>query len=910
MEINKIINISWDNHPRSAMEVKEDISNGIIFVHAHGNNTPVQMNLSYHGSIPGYIYVGGSKKNLNFNNDFNWGTSIDLCAPSKELATLARQGVNGSNQIICMRDQSSGASFAAPQVTGAVGLMLSVNPNLTPEQIECILKETATPFNPLTYNNTQNYYNLAGSGVLNVYEAVKRAKALAIKSTLVVSGHQIISTSFVSDDDIEITSTGELEINGATISFSLGRKITVRAGGKLRIFNSTLTSNDCTNWEGIKIEGSQTTMQGYQLPTRTHSWLDIRNSTIEFAKIGIETGESFTPNEGGVFSINNSNFVNCRFGIKHNGFIDPSFPNWNPSYVSESQFICNKSIPGYENQGVNTHIWLYNVKGLSLVANSYRNLTNQNTISMGTVGRGRGIGAWEAGFKVVRKSAGTPCAVIGLNSVFEGLGIAVHSGYGSLGNNTTTDFARTTKVYDSEIINNRIGGLFLNDNATVLYNNNYSWDNNMPDMFSIFPTSDPIIGNSYSFSRSGRRTDNNFQFDNINHKNFEFFIANIHQDDGTGQIHHQNQFISSEECKNTINSADNEIKAIADYFIDDINSGTKELKLACNTYKSNLFRAWYAEQNVDLSKQIYIRTLPPGTPKTEYDVDNIWEPCLKSIPSSGSNNISIQNSNGTAFEKYEATCQPQAGTPDASRIQHDYTLIPFNADCHDMVTPVGDGCFAFIANPYCQSSKFYNESSVYCSGPDGIPGTPDDGENDDNGGENQGENFIINNSLLDSIILAHGYSISQLLNENLSLKLELISLHNQLPKSTLQLTIKHALIHFYSHYIGSLHEIAIQNPTSAPNNQNQTSLNNKEKINNDFTIYPNPVMDKLDIKLSNTLEIEKIIIVNTLGVEIIVKNTIQTKGETIDVSKLTSGLYVLHIYNKNGSNLHKIFFKK
>jgi subtilisin family serine protease len=37
-----------------------------------------------------------------------------------------------------------GTSFAAPQVTGAIALLLQTNPRLTPEQAKAILQATAT----------------------------------------------------------------------------------------------------------------------------------------------------------------------------------------------------------------------------------------------------------------------------------------------------------------------------------------------------------------------------------------------------------------------------------------------------------------------------------------------------------------------------------------------------------------------------------------------------------------------------------------------------------------------------------------------------------------------------------------------------------------------------------------------
>jgi serine protease AprX len=63
---------------------------------------------------------------------------------------------------------ASGTSFSAPQVAGAIALMLEVNPNLTPADVRTILQLTATPLAP--------YYSYeSGAGMLNVHAAVLQA---------------------------------------------------------------------------------------------------------------------------------------------------------------------------------------------------------------------------------------------------------------------------------------------------------------------------------------------------------------------------------------------------------------------------------------------------------------------------------------------------------------------------------------------------------------------------------------------------------------------------------------------------------------------------------------------------------------------------------------------------------------
>jgi len=75
-----------------------------------------------------------------------------------------------SGNVHCYR-YLSGTSMSAPHVSGTVGLMLSVNPALTPAQVKWILQSTATPM-PLCGPD-------CGPGLLNASLAVATARDMA-----------------------------------------------------------------------------------------------------------------------------------------------------------------------------------------------------------------------------------------------------------------------------------------------------------------------------------------------------------------------------------------------------------------------------------------------------------------------------------------------------------------------------------------------------------------------------------------------------------------------------------------------------------------------------------------------------------------------------------------------------------
>ena len=63
---------------------------------------------------------------------------------------------------------ASGTSFSAPQVAGAIALMLEANPRLTPAEVRNILQRTATPL-------AAYYAHEVGAGMLNTHAAVLEA---------------------------------------------------------------------------------------------------------------------------------------------------------------------------------------------------------------------------------------------------------------------------------------------------------------------------------------------------------------------------------------------------------------------------------------------------------------------------------------------------------------------------------------------------------------------------------------------------------------------------------------------------------------------------------------------------------------------------------------------------------------
>ena len=93
----------------------------------------------------------------------------DVAAPGTEI--VAANGFSGaSNLWVSM----TGTSMACPYVTGVIGLMLAVQPNLTAAQIRGVLLRTSRPLAGADYNWRKD----AGFGVIDAEVAVKDAIAI------------------------------------------------------------------------------------------------------------------------------------------------------------------------------------------------------------------------------------------------------------------------------------------------------------------------------------------------------------------------------------------------------------------------------------------------------------------------------------------------------------------------------------------------------------------------------------------------------------------------------------------------------------------------------------------------------------------------------------------------------------
>jgi serine protease AprX len=161
---------------------------GVNVVFSAGNNGPGQNTLNPYAVAPWVVSVGATDSLGRIAGFSARGGFADplfhptLVAPGVDIVSLRGSGVANvtgagglagadykrlSSLELPYYTTANGTSFSAPQVAGAIALMLEANPGLTPAQVKDILQRSATP---LPY-----YMFEAGTGMLNVHAAVLEA---------------------------------------------------------------------------------------------------------------------------------------------------------------------------------------------------------------------------------------------------------------------------------------------------------------------------------------------------------------------------------------------------------------------------------------------------------------------------------------------------------------------------------------------------------------------------------------------------------------------------------------------------------------------------------------------------------------------------------------------------------------
>jgi serine protease len=150
---------------------------GATVIVAAGNSSEDSAGLAP-ANCPGVITIAATDENGSLADFSNYGDSIDLVAPGVEILSTYNTG------IISPGDESyrymSGTSMATPHVSGVAALLYSLKPEITPDEVEQILRESAQPF-PSSCTG-------CGSGILDAKTALEMLQNTEPDITLLSDG--------------------------------------------------------------------------------------------------------------------------------------------------------------------------------------------------------------------------------------------------------------------------------------------------------------------------------------------------------------------------------------------------------------------------------------------------------------------------------------------------------------------------------------------------------------------------------------------------------------------------------------------------------------------------------------------------------------------------------------------------
>jgi len=354
----RVINVSWTGMSYSHDAVQDLINRGFILVVAAGNNPNANCHYDL-GDIPGVIIVSGVDQD-GYCGPTNHARNnrVDLCAMS----------IN----VTCTKNNNSyggawGTSNAAPQVTAAAGLILSLNPCFTPAQVEYILKNTTKPI-----KDAATYSGLVGTGYLDVYSALKFAKG----RSGILATNETWNTTEILGGELIVPSGKTLTIKSQVLCYN-NASITVKSGGKLIIDGGELVSI-CGSWKGIRVEGNYLQNQsnlaniGFLQMINNAKISDALNA-VSLSGLNSSGGIDWSKS-GGLIQATNSQFIN--------NYRDVEFMSYHPrtssgnevanrSFFKNCNFITNNNLKFWNNG--HAHVTMWDVNGVQFLGCSFEN---------------------------------------------------------------------------------------------------------------------------------------------------------------------------------------------------------------------------------------------------------------------------------------------------------------------------------------------------------------------------------------------------------------------------------------------------------------------------------------------------------------------------------------------------------
>lgn len=357
-----VISCSWESSFESLEILLDSISvygrngKGAIVVFSSGNDN--HSNVNNPSGFASTISVGaitptGHRWVGSYGHGSNYGIALDLVAPGDSIMTTSIWKVAGSETPIDVYKKDSGTSMAAPFVSGIAALLLSVNPDLTAQQVKHALFSTCKKLSNYTYTTVTGkshgtWEQETGYGLVNAYNAVM--SLLNIEGPdIVESSTQTFSIPFLPSSatvDWEITGTSFLRYSSTSGSilvtnYALNQhnsfNATIRATVHLANGSNVLLTKDIYFlYSGV--QSSNDNLYGSFTSTEGQCWLDPIPYNADDFQWSIDNGWMVEGGNG-----DGSCYFYTRSGFPYSGLatvtVEYKDASGNPSSISKQFHI-------------------------------------------------------------------------------------------------------------------------------------------------------------------------------------------------------------------------------------------------------------------------------------------------------------------------------------------------------------------------------------------------------------------------------------------------------------------------------------------------------------------------------------------------------------------------------------------
>ena len=144
------------------LAVAEAAERGVFLVSAAGNN---KSTVEWPAAYPAVLAVAATDANDARASFSNFGSEIDVAAPGTDIV---------STHLLESFKPLSGTSMATPHVAALAGLIMSLRPDYTADQIKAVLRDTAEDVNAAAWPGDDSDI---GAGRINFYQALLAASS-------------------------------------------------------------------------------------------------------------------------------------------------------------------------------------------------------------------------------------------------------------------------------------------------------------------------------------------------------------------------------------------------------------------------------------------------------------------------------------------------------------------------------------------------------------------------------------------------------------------------------------------------------------------------------------------------------------------------------------------------------------